>query len=81
MSRPERLKADWAKQFEFLKGRTITEVRYQTEDEVEASGWCSAALVLELDDGQALWASRDDEGNDAGALFTTYDGFPIAPVI
>ena len=64
-----------------LQGRTIKAVRYMTEEEQEACGWYSRAVVLVLDDGHAIWPSRDDEGNDAGALFTTYDELPGVPVI
>lgn len=51
-----------------LKGRTITDVFYMTEEEAEDLGWQSRALVLVLDDGSQLIAQSDDEGNDAGAL-------------
>jgi hypothetical protein len=32
-------------------------------------GWARRPLVIELDDGTLMFASRDDEGNDGGALF------------
>jgi len=75
-------KARWTKlAAELLVGRTIKRVRYMDADEVEASMWNSAAVVLELDNGIAIWPSRDDEGNDAGALFTTDDDLGTIPVI
>lgn len=52
-----------------LLGRTIVGVRYLTDKETEDLGWMSAAIVLLLDDGSSILPSRDDEGNDAGALF------------
>ena len=64
-----------------LKGRTIKAVRYMTPDECDGSDWSRAALVIELDNGVSLWPSMDDEGNDAGALFTTDEELPIIPVI
>ena len=64
-----------------LVGRTIKAIRYLTDDEVDELGWNSAAIVMELDDGTQLWPSRDDEGNDAGALFTTNEDMPTIPVI
>ena len=64
-----------------LVGRTIKEVRYFTEKEREDLGWHSRPIALLLDDGTWLWPSRDDEGNDAGALFTTDDELMTIPVI
>ena len=64
-----------------LLNRTIVKVRYMSSDEVEFFGWQSKAIVLHLDDGTMLFPSRDDEGNDAGALFTTNDDLPTIPVI
>lgn len=64
-----------------LLGRQITKVGYLSKKEVESLGWDHASLAIELDDGTTLWASRDDEGNDAGALFTTNDKLLTIPVI
>ena len=52
-----------------LKGRTIVDVRYLTDIEMKGMGWHNKSIVLELSDGSLLFPSRDDEGNDAGALF------------
>ena len=65
-----------------LVGRTIVAVRYMTNDEAEQLEWRSRSVILELDNGDLVWPSRDDEGNDAGALFTTNskaDTLPILP--
>lgn len=60
----------WAKDASAkLVGRRIVAVRWLTQAEVETLGWYQSAIVLHLDDGTVLWPSRDDEGNDAGALF------------
>jgi len=60
----------WAAQATgMLAGRTIVEVRYQTPEESGEEFWDRRAPVLVLDDGTLLYPSRDDEGNDAGALF------------
>ena len=64
-----------------LVGRTIKEVRYMTEKEQEAQGWYGSAVVLMLDNGVCVFPSRDDEGNDAGALFTTDKSMECVPVI
>ncbi len=58
-----------------LKGKTIVEVRYMSEEEQESFGWYSRCVVIQFDDGSLLFPSKDDEGNDAGALFgQTPDG-------
>ena len=64
-----------------LLNRTIVKVRYMSDEEVDGLGWYAKAIVLHLDDGTMLFPSRDDEGNDAGALFTTNDDLPTIPVI
>ncbi len=64
-----------------LVGRTISNLRYLTDSECEEIGWYHSAVVLILDDGTAIWPSADDEGNDAGALFTTNLDMPTIPVI
>lgn len=38
-------------------------------------------MVMELDDGNIVYASSDDEGNEAGALFTNNDKEPVLPVL
>ena len=64
-----------------LSGRTIQHVHYMTKKEVEYMGWQSRSVIIILDNGVAIYPSRDDEGNDAGALFTSDDSLPIIPVI
>jgi len=39
------------------------------------------APVIIFDDGTYLIAMSDDEGNDAGALHTSDENFPIIPTI
>jgi hypothetical protein len=76
------LKAKWRNDaLKHLKGRRIVNVRWMTQAEVDDMGWYSAAPVLELDNGVEILASSDDEGNDAGALFTNLKDFPTLPVI
>lgn len=65
-----------------LVGRKIVNVRYLTDEEQnEELGWGSKSIVLELDNGLLLYPSADDEGNDAGALFTSDEKLPTIPVI
>lgn len=72
----------WEKRIgEFLVGKTIKEVRYLTDEEVEGLGWFTKALVIIFADGSYIFPSADDEGNDAGALFTSDDNLPVIPVV
>lgn len=64
-----------------LEGRTIVAVRYLTLDEMEGIGWYSRCVVMILDDGNIIYPSQDDEGNNAGSLFTTDSENNILPVI
>ena len=57
------------KMVQILKGRTISEIRYMNDNEREMLGWTKKSIIIILDDGTAIYPSRDDEGNDAGALF------------
>lgn len=64
-----------------LEGRTIKEVRYLTEEEMENIGWDSRCVVMILDNGNVVFPSSDDEGNSAGSLFTMDKENPTLPVI
>ena len=52
-----------------LLGKKIVGVRYLTREEADSLGWYQRSLLLELDDGSIIFMAKDDEGNDAGALF------------
>ena len=64
-----------------LLNRTIVAVRYLDKEEADRLGWHGRSVVLHLDNGHLVWASRDDEGNDAGVLFTTDPTAAALPVI
>lgn len=64
-----------------LLGRTITGVRYMSSAEANDLGWGRHAVVLILDNGLQIYPSADDEGNDAGALFTTDAEHSALPVL
>ena len=64
-----------------LLGRKIVAVRYLDKEEAEHLGWYGRSVVIELDNGVLVWPSSDDEGNDAGALFTTDKRVDTLPVI
>lgn len=52
-------------------GRTILQVRWMTQKELEREGWegRGGVLALDLNDGGILFASCDDEGNGPGVVF------------
>jgi hypothetical protein len=51
-----------------LFDRRIVEVRYLNPDECRRLMWDRTSVVLVLDNGTTVYAARDAEGNDAGAL-------------
>tara|TARA_Y100000310_G_C20200728_1_gene586768 strand:- start:99 stop:365 length:267 start_codon:yes stop_codon:yes gene_type:complete len=67
-------------------GRTVTSVEYLTQDEADQNGWFCRPLAIHLasrngkEDGVWVYAMRDDEGNDAGALATTDKKTSVFPV-
>ena len=80
--RKEALKTIWGKEAaKYIRGRRIVEVRYMTEEEVEHLGFRRAGIVLFLDNGHYVFPSMDDEGNDCGALFTSFNEMHTVPVI
>lgn len=52
-----------------LLGKTIIKCRYMTRAEQQDLMWDHRPLVIALHDGTLLYASCDEEGNDAGTLF------------
>lgn len=64
-----------------LVGRKIKKVKWLSPDEsYEYFGWDYQPLEIHLDDGTILTPSADDEGNNAGAIFTNIKGFETIPV-
>ena len=59
---------------EVLRGKTITDARYLTDEEMEMMGWYKRPLCFFLSDGTSCILSCDDEGNDGGVLFYGKDG-------
>lgn len=51
-----------------LVGRQIVAASYMDPEEIQASLWPAAALVIQLDDGTTFYPMADDEGNGPGAL-------------
>ena len=76
----------WTNQARFnLVNSTIVKVEYMPQEEVKEMGWYNSPLCILLENpmGERFWIypSRDDEGNDGGALFTTIKEYPCAPVL
>ena len=60
-------------------GKSITEVRSMTSEELQAEGWdpphFGSVPVFVLDDGTLIYPSQDEEGNGPGQIFgSTTDG-------
>lgn len=71
----------WTEQIaEKLEGRTIVAVAYMNDTEAEQMDWMSRPIILKLDDGNYIYPMSDDEGNDGGAMCTTYKDLPTIPV-
>jgi len=66
---------------DMLLGKKIVAVRYLSTAEMEDLGWCNRPVVLQLDDGNIIYPSQDDEGNGAGSFFTNDEANPVLPVI
>lgn len=64
-----------------LVGRKITKVEYLPVEEMEDSGWYKRPIAIQLDNGHWLVPLQDDEGNDGGAMSTTFKNLSIIPVI
>ena len=71
----------WEKDCQVLVGKKIKQVRYLTDKEQKDMGWYRKSVVIIFTDGTAIFPSADDEGNDAGALFTNIENLETIPVI
>jgi len=63
-----------------FKGKTVSRIEYLTDKEVDDMLWYSRAPVIVFTDGSWIIASADDEGNDAGAFFTSDNKMSVIPV-
>ena len=57
----------------YLIGKTISKIRYLTDEEMEMFGWYKRPMVIVLNDHTQIVLQSDDEGNDGGAAFL-YNG-------
>ena len=82
MKSSKELKAQWSKAASaVLVGKTIKSVRYLTDQEMDHNDWTDAPLVIIFTDGSYIYPSSDDEGNNGGALFTSFEQIETIPVI
>ncbi len=66
---------------DMLVGKTIKSVRYMDKEEADEMSWGDRSLIITLSDGTELIPSADDEGNNAGVLYTNSQKHPILPVL
>lgn len=64
-----------------LVGKTITKVEYVNNDEMEEYMWHKKPIAICLDNRHWLIPIIDDEGNDGGAITTTFSDLGTIPVI
>ena len=64
-----------------LVGKEIVSVSFMSKEEAEEWGWYNRPIQLRLSDGHQLIISQDDEGNDGGSVFTSYEELPIIPTL
>jgi len=64
-----------------LVGKYITKVEWlNPKDTKKLLGWDYQPCEIHLNDGTIITPSADDEGNNAGALFTNIQELPCCPV-
>lgn len=66
---------------QILVGKTIKSVRYQYTCEMKDMGWSKKSLIIFFTDGSYIFPSSDDEGNNAGAIFTSFKGIEGIPTL
>ena len=64
-----------------LVGKKIKAVEYFTEKECEEIMWDSRPIVIIFDDDSYIFPMADDEGNNGGALATSFTDLSTIPVI
>ena len=64
-----------------LVRKKIIKVEYFPKDKMDDMMWHSRPITLHLDDGSIITPQMDDEGNDGGAMLTTFEDLGTIPVI
>ena len=76
----------WIKSIaEHFVNRKIVSVKIMSDEEMDncfgEDCWHARAVAFKLDNGHWFYPSQDDEGNGAGAIFTTMKKLPVVPVM
>lgn len=66
---------------QLLLNKKIVNVRYLSKEEMDDMGWYVRTVAFQTEDGLWFFPSRDDEGNDGGALFTSDENHSCLPVM
>jgi len=64
-----------------LVGKTIKSVEFMSTSKADEWMWSKRPLTIRLSDGHELIISMDDEGNDGGSIFTSYEDLPTIPAL
>ncbi len=64
-----------------LVGRKIVDIRYLSAEEADSCGFYNQPICLFLDNGEWIMPMKDDEGNDGGAMATSYKKLSTIPVM
>ena len=65
---------------EKLVGRKIVSVQWMSREDADEMMWNSRPMCLVLDDGNVIFPMQDDEGNNGGAIATSWEDLPTIPV-
>ena len=67
----------------FLVGRKIVDVYYHNKKQNDEIFYddCQSNIRIVFDNGHWITASKDDEGNGSGVIFTTAEKLPVIPSI
>jgi len=85
MKMDKNYKEIWGKKAkDFLVGKRIVDVYYHTDKQNEEifgeDTWGSNIRII-FDDGHWITASKDDEGNGSGVIFTTDPNLSVIPTV
>ena len=64
---------------EYLKGKTIKEVTFLSDGDMENMMWYKRPVIIHFTDGSFIIPQSDDEGNDGGSLY--YQSEEVSDVI
>ena len=64
---------------EYLKGKTIKEVTFLSDGDIENMMWYKRPVIIHFTDGSFIIPQSDDEGNDGGSLY--YQSEEVSDVI